>query len=189
MQKYTWISWPGCRTLLNWIFQSKKERIGREGGGREGGGCTGKVCIIDSKLSLLGWTMKSMPTSDQLSRNSKWMCLTNLPTLKTNPWRLNGGSLLWSKDVVSQLTLTPPTYSCWLKNLLHPPSSPLRYEQTVQDYNFGTLLRINCNRDYDQDNTMFGRGTRARECYAASILLNNTYTTSYPAPILRYRDC
>ncbi len=42
-----------------------------------------------------------------------------------------------------------------------------RYEKTVQDYNFGTLLRINCNKDYDQDNTMFGNETNVAQAHAA----------------------
>lgn len=30
-----------------------------------------------------------------------------------------------------------------------------RYENKVPDYNFGTLLRVKSNGEYDQDNTMF----------------------------------
>ena len=31
----------------------------------------------------------------------------------------------------------------------------MTYEKTVDDYNFGSLLRLDCKREYDQDNTIF----------------------------------
>lgn len=31
----------------------------------------------------------------------------------------------------------------------------MKYEKLVDDYNFGSLLRLDCKREYDQDNTMF----------------------------------
>lgn len=32
----------------------------------------------------------------------------------------------------------------------------MQYEKKIDDYNFGTLLRLDVNGDYTQENTMFG---------------------------------
>lgn len=32
----------------------------------------------------------------------------------------------------------------------------LPFEKVVADYNFGTLVRLDCEGEYDQENTMFG---------------------------------
>lgn len=30
-----------------------------------------------------------------------------------------------------------------------------KYEKSIEDYNFGTLLRLNSDGEYDEENTMF----------------------------------
>lgn len=32
----------------------------------------------------------------------------------------------------------------------------LRFEGVVEDFNYGTLLRLDCRKDYTEENTIFG---------------------------------
>lgn len=32
-----------------------------------------------------------------------------------------------------------------------------KYEKRVNEYNFGSLIRIDCKEDYTEQNTMFGK--------------------------------
>lgn len=44
-----------------------------------------------------------------------------------------------------------------------------KYEKTVADYNFGTLLRLDASKEYDQENTMFAYRV---QFYAIEIFRN-----------------
>lgn len=32
-----------------------------------------------------------------------------------------------------------------------------RFEKTIEDFNFGTLLRIDCTKDYSEENSILGK--------------------------------
>ena len=36
-----------------------------------------------------------------------------------------------------------------------------RYENTIEDYNFGSLIRTDCKDEYSQHNSIFGTSFRA----------------------------
>ncbi len=36
-----------------------------------------------------------------------------------------------------------------------------RYEKTIEDYNFGSLIRTDCKDEYSQHNSIFGTSFRA----------------------------
>ena len=59
----------------------------------------------------------------------------------------------------------------------------MAYEKKVDDYNFGTMLRVNPKLEYGNDETIFGR--------PSDQLPDVTQLTqsSSPHAILRYRDC
>lgn len=43
----------------------------------------------------------------------------------------------------------------------------MKYEKTIHDYNFGTMLRANPKTEYEQHNTIFGESTWLKDCLSS----------------------
>jgi hypothetical protein len=57
------------------------------------------------------------------------------------------------------------------------------------DYNFGTLIRANCEEDYTQENSIFGPSSPSFRLLRLASRLTNFRLNRLPSPVLRYRDC
>ena len=53
-----------------------------------------------------------------------------------------------AKILIEDEIKSPDGKKLWREFMMH-------YEKTVDDYNFGSLLRLDCSKEYDQANTIF----------------------------------
>lgn len=62
----------------------------------------------------------------------------------------------------------------------------MSYEKTVEDYNFGTMLRNSPGVEYEENNTIFGRPFC---CHDPTMRTEILTKNSPPHAVLRHRDC
>lgn len=106
---------------------------------------------IQSSWNWRNSTTKSTRASGKLSKSSTSKC-----------WRLTTWSLSRPKRSVTHRAAAPPHGLWWwcVHRLLVPVQTwrPFcnQFEGQVEDFNYGTLLRLDCEKDYTEENTIFG---------------------------------